>query len=266
MADGLAAQCQRRFVTLRWAPTEQSGGMRRYYSNHELELLRSHKTQLWGQATTDTDGRLKQFFEVHGSWGNSNNPVDVSYFVNQDVVEFIPEVSYINDLERTDTVIIDLDPKSPELFTFEHLRWATRAVLMVTTVKGGPLDVHFKILAHKLRFSGSRSFHIYIRLDKLYPMDDIRSVLKQNLDPLTAMHPILSYNNSRGGPKMGPPRNDFILIDCGALSRHRCVRSLWSVHNKTKRICVPLTDLESFQPQQSEPEYVLKQGPQEEVF
>lgn len=266
VAEGVVAQCHRRFVTLRWSPTEQSQGMRRYYSDQELVTLRENRTDMWGQPSVDEQRRTKQFFEIHGSWQSRTNPVDFHYFVNRGAVEFIPEVSYINDLERTDTVIVDLDPKSPELFGMPHLRWATKVVEAATTVKGGPLDINFKILAHKLRFSGSRSFHIYIRLNKLYPMDEIRTVLKQNLDPVTAMFPVLSYQNSRGGTQLGPAKNDFILIDCGALSRHRCVRSLWSIHHKTGRVCVPVSSVEDFDINQSTVEEVLKRGPVKEIF
>jgi hypothetical protein len=247
-------------------PNEQSSGMRRYYSNQEIAAIRDLRVETWGVPTLDDQGATKQFFEIHGFWQSRTNPVDFSYFVNKGMMEVIPEVSTVNDLERTDTLIIDLDPKDPALFGLDHLKWATEVVRAATTVKGGPLDVAFKILDHKLRYSGSRSFHIYIRLNKLYPMEDIRAVLKQNLDPVCQLYPVLSYQNSRGGDKVGPPRKDFILIDIGALSRHRCVRSLWSLHHKTGRVCIPVTDVRGFQIPEAEIVNVVQRGPIEERF
>lgn len=233
--------------------------LRRYYTESELSIVQNKKIPLYGY---QNEGR--NFFELHTT-GNSQSPVDIQYHANRGMIEVIPEVSEINDLERTDTVIIDLDPKDPKLFGMDHLKWSTAAVYTTVTVKNGPLDGNFKILATKFRFSGNRSFHIYIRLQKKYQFEDIRKTLKTCLEPLTKLYPVLRYQNMRT-TNVGPPRTDFILIDVGAMSRHRCVRALWSLHNKTNLVCVPVTDINSFDISQSEVANVLRNGSVHESF
>lgn len=252
----LADQFKRRYMTMRW-----DGFMRRHYNYQEIEALKTYRVKLLGRP----DEGQTPFFEVHGSWGSINNPVDIEYFINAGAQEFIPEVSYINDLDRTDTIIIDLDPKDPKMFDFEATRMATKIVHAALCVKGGPLDVNFKVLGWKFRFSGNRSFHIYIRLGRLYRFEELRTIVKENLNPVIEIYPHLSYTNLRGG-KNGPPRTDFMLVDVGALARHRCVRSLWSLHHKTRMACIPVENLDTFDRKEAFVDAVLQKGAVSEVF
>lgn len=255
IADAITEQCRRRYVTLRY-----DFGMRRHYNPQELQALRSYGVTLCGR-----DSVAEPFFELHERAKNPNNPADIAYFVKNGVVEFIPEVATYHDLDRTDTAIVDLDPKSKELFSFDYVKWATRVVHAATTVKGGPLDVNFKVQGWKFRFSGNRSLHLYIRLGKLFPLNDIREVLKETMEVVNVQYPVLSAVNLRGKNGESAP-NNYILVDIGAMSRHRCVRSLWSLHAKTGRVCVPVDNVDKFQPETASQEEVLRRGPVQEVW
>jgi len=252
IAESLVEQFDRRFITLRF-----DHGMRRHYDERELQLLRERRITLW---------RLmdKPFFEIHQALGDRRNPVDLAYYLDQGVVEFIPEVSTIYDLNRTDTIIIDLDPKNPNLFDFEDTRGATKVVDVALCGQGSVLTTQFNVIDRKYRFSGNRSFHIYIRLDKPHHFEPVREAVKASLDVVTKMYPVLSYKNLRAADGSG--RDDYILVDIGALSRHRCVRSLWSVHAKTLKACVPVENLDSFQRETATLEAVLARGRVEEKF
>lgn len=253
IAESLLNQFNRRFLTLRF-----DFGLRRHYSEAEMRLLHAKRVRLWRMMP-------KPFIEIHQFLGDVNNPVDLAYFLKIGVQEFIPEVSTIYDLNRTDTIIIDLDPKDPELFSFEDLREATKVVDTALLTSGSALMTDFNVLARKMRFSGNRSFHLYIRLDKPHHFEELRAAVKKSLDVVTEMYPDrLSYRNLRDSRGQG--RKDYILIDIGALSRHRCVRSLWSLHHKTALACVPVADVATFQKDEASTDIVLERGPVEEIF
>lgn len=221
-------------------------------------MLRQKRVKLWRETSNP-------FFELHQARGDVKNPTDLAYFLSQGVIEFIPEVSTIFDLNRTDTIIIDLDPKDPNKHSFEDTRQATKVVYASLLTKGSPLREALSVVSVKLRFSGNRSFHIYIRLDRPHRFEEIRDPVKASLDTVTKMYPRdLSYRNLRSADGSG--RDDYILIDIGALSRHRCVRSLWSVHHKTKLVCVPVDDLDTFDRECSTMEAVLAKGKTLESF
>lgn len=259
VSDSIIHQCHRKYVTLRYKMADGECPLRRYYTESELRDIHSRKDRLFG---AENEGKF--FFEIQGA-GNIHNPLDLHYHAARGLMEVIPEVSEINDLERTDTIIVDLDPKDPQKFGMDHLKWSTNAVYSMIAAAGGPVDGNFKIEATKFRFSGNRSFHIYMRLQKRYPFVEIRKALKASLEPLTNQYPFLRYQNMKT-TKAGPPPSDFILIDIGAMSRHRCVRSLHSLHYKTGLVCVPVTDINGFEIGMSKVEHVIANGPVREVF
>lgn len=244
--QSLLSQFRNRYVTVRFPY-----GLRRHYSEWEQRQLQSYKLELWRREENP-------FFEIHDH-GDNNNPTHLDFFIKRGAVEWIPEVSTVFDLDRSDTVIVDLDPKDPT-YTFDQLKGATRVVHTALCSPGSPLVTECKVRAWKFRFSGNRSFHIYIKLDRPYEFPPVREIVKKSLKVVTDMYPQLSYQNRRSG------NDNFILIDIGALARHRCVRSLWSLHYKTALACVPVTDVESFQREQASPEVIVRQGEQTEVF
>ena len=253
IAEALLKQCYRRFVTLRF-----DYGLARHYNDSELRMLRQKRATMWRVMEEKT------FYEIHTFTGDKNNPTDLSYFIKAGVKEFIPEVSTVFDLDRTDTVIIDLDPKDPNRFSFEDTRQATDMVLRALVSPGMPFVSEFKVEAVKLRFSGNRSFHIYVRVDRPHRFPELREAVKKSIDLVTAHNPLFTYKNLRGPDGHG--RKDYLLIDIGALSRHRCVRSLWSLHHKTGLVCVPVPNLHTFDRESATPEKVLAAGPVEERF
>jgi len=246
-------------VTMRFRTSGGDAPLRRYYTSSDMQAIKAHRSPLVG---APNEGRY--FFEVQNV-RNAHDPISLDYQAARGLIEVIPEVSEVNDMERTDTIIVDMDPKNPKLFGMEHLKWTTKAVYAAIAVKGGPVDANFKIEKVKLRFSGNRSFHIYLLLQKRYPFEDIRKALKEALKPLTDAHPFLRYQNMKT-TKAGPPRDDFILIDIGAMSRHRCVRSLYSLHHKTGLVCVPVADIDAFEMPHSKVDHVLSVGPVQETF
>lgn len=224
-------QCRNRFVAIRF-----DWGMLRHPSKNDIGNARRV-----GYDFVIHDG--KPFITLTKA-GSGGRPDDIVYWVSRGALEFIPEVSEYNDLDRSDFFVVDLDPKSPD-FSFDDLRASTLKVL-------GRLkewlasDSRFSLRAVEVRFSGNRSFHLYFRFNQKYDLTVIRDALKIALDPIDDVDSGLSYHNVRD-------RKDFILIDIGAVARHRCVRSLGSLHAKTGRRCIPLEEsrISSFQPEEA---------------
>lgn len=224
-------QCLDRFVCLRF-----DWGMVRHPTRVEL----NSKADFPG-----VDG--KRFIAFRTNDGTKHSPTDLSYWVNRGTIEFIPEVTRWTDLDRADNFVIDLDPKSED-FSFDDLKKST--LLVLEAILASSLRPQIKEL--NVRFSGNRSFHLYFRLTGIMALKDIREQVKVTLDVLESQHKDLSYHNVRD-------RTDFILIDIGAIARHRCVRSLFSLHAKTGRCCVPLhrNQIQDFDPATATIENVL---------
>lgn len=165
---------------------------------------------------------------------NGVDPTGLQYWINAGVLEFIPEVSRIYDLERTDTAIIDLDPKD-DSFGFDQVKEAV--VLVMDRVRISKIGGILKD-TYRLRYSGNRSIHLYLDLTQMVSLFALRKELQLVLGQMSGW---LSCKNLEG-------RKDYIYIDIGAMAVHRCVRSLWSLHHKTGKACVPVVDLKSFDP------------------
>lgn len=249
----LLKQCYRRYVTLRF-----DFGLARHYRDFELDLIRRARMDLWRALENP-------HYEIHQAHGNENLPIDLSYFLKRGVIEFIPEVSTVFDLNRTDTVIIDLDPKDPKQFSFDEIKGATAATIEAVLHSNSAFTRNVGHVAHKLRFSGNRSFHIYVKLPKPLKFEEIRPHLKSSLDVLVKMYRGLVHYEPLT-KNDGSPRTDYLFIDIGALSRHRCVRSLWSIHAKTNMACVPVPELMTFDKESATIDAVLSRGPQQEIF
>lgn len=251
IGQSIVSQCKDRFVTVRF-----NYGLRRHYSAAELKWLQDIHATLRG---VQYGSQEQPFFEIHRAYHQYDNPTDLQWYARNGGVEIIPEVSQIYDLDRTDTVIIDLDPKDPAIFSFDDLRGATKVVYAALCTKGSPLMAQFNVEAVKFRFSGNRSFHIYIKLDKPYHFHPLREAVKESLDIAIGMYPSLSYKNLRN-------RSDYILIDIGALARHRCVRALWSLHHKTGLVCIPVQNIDTFKREEASLDAVRAKGAVQEVF
>lgn len=223
--SALFRQCRDRFVCLRF-----DWGMVRHLTKHEQYY------QDKAPSFVRKDGKPFIAFVNPGN-GRGSNPYELAYWIDRGVVEFIPEVSDYSDLDRSDYFVIDLDPKDDQ-FSFDDLRSATKRV--AKAVWNSPLRPLIREL--NVRFSGNRSFHLYFRLTEKTDLVKIREAVKAQIDGIADEH--LTYHNLRD-------HKDFILIDIGAIARHRCVRSLYSVHQKTGRVCVPLRfdEVDSFDPQ-----------------
>lgn len=235
-------------------------GMLRHYSKQRGELA---KLAMFGSKPL-----LEDFIQFQFNNENEKNPADIQYWINQGVTEFIPEVTTVYDLDRSTFIVIDLDPKDPTVYDFEATRQATARVLdtlMGVAWDGTPLKLRgIPAKGFRLRFSGNRSFHIYIDLLEPTDLKKLREQVKELLDvgieptlddPNEKLH--MTYHNVRD-------RKDYILVDIGAIARHRCVRSLWSVHAKTGWVCCPVENLFTFQRERAQMEEVLARGPQDE--
>jgi len=254
----IVRQGHHRYMTVRY-----EWGMARHYAKWEMGAISRNETQLWGKPP---ENGKNPFIEIHKAEGDTYDPTDFSYFLRKNVIEFIPEVSTVNDHGRTDCLIIDLDPKSKD-FTWDDLITATKRTidcLLTPSLEddGVPLtqtQEEFSVRDWKLRFSGNRSFHIYIQLDKRVNFLVARDAVKRLLNEEEDDH--YTYHNVRG-------RDDFVLVDIGAIARHRCVRSLYSVHAKTGLVCVPVPrdGLDQFGFESALPERVVAQGPTGERF
>jgi hypothetical protein len=222
-------QCQDRYVCLRFPDR-----MQRHPGRDEREV--------------SPGTRYSDFIELVTDAGN--NPRSVQYWINRGVQEFIPEVTTKWDMDRSDFFAIDLDPKNPD-FNFHQLKVAT--VVVQRSVVANDNIRSFLLPHFNLRFSGNRSFHLYFRLRIPRDLVWIREQVKLALDAVTSRTGVLSYRNVKD-------RDDYILVDIGAIARHRCVRSLWSVHHKTNRVCVPLAmeELMDFNPATATMEAVLE--------
>lgn len=249
-------QCQERNVCIR-----HDWGMVRHFNKTESDKL----------AARGVSPLLEDFIQFQSCGTAVDSPADIQYWINKHTLEFIPEVMSVYDLDRSEYFVVDLDPKDPNIFSFEDTRRATQLVLVALfgpDGDGAPLKARgVPVNGYKLRFSGNRSFHIYGGLSERLELKKIREAVKDILDH--AIEPSmeapfddklrLSYHNIRD-------RKDFILVDIGAIARHRCVRSLWSVHAKTGFVCVPVENLNTFQRDSAEMTKALAAGPQEERY
>lgn len=267
VAQAIVDQARHRYMTVRF-----DWGMCRHLARHDLKeakLAISNGTVPWVPLDENP------FIEIHSVTGEG--PYSLDYWVRRGAIEFIPEVSDVHDLNRTDVVIVDLDPKD-EKFQWQDLVDATKKVMMALLGTIQPEGVDFlrqtgtvpfsrvgadtgvTVRDCKLRFSGSRSFHIYIQLEKRAEFPAIRTALKAILDPLEKeTNGNLTYHNLRD-------RKDFILVDIGAVARHRCVRSLYSMHAKTGRICIPVKQLDGFEKESAAAPAVTQRGRETERF
>lgn len=263
VAQAIVDQARHRYMTVRF-----EWGMCRHLIRGDLaeaKLAIGKGTVPWVALDSNP------FIEIHSASGEG--PYSLDYWVRRGAIEFIPEVSDVHDLDRTDVVIVDLDPKD-EKFQWQDLVDATKKVmetLLGTVQPEGvafhkangalPLDqVGLPVRDCKLRFSGSRSFHIYIQLEKRTDFPTIRTALKKLLDPLEVESAgNLTYHNVRD-------RKDFILVDIGAVAKHRCVRSLYSMHAKTGRICIPVKQIDGFDKERSAAPVVVQRGVESERF
>jgi len=235
------------YYSIPWVRTEILDQCRgRYVCLRFPDRLQRHPGR--GERNAMPDLRYSDFIELTADDGN--NPRSVQYWVNRGVQEFIPEVTTKWDLDRSDFFAIDLDPKNPE-FSFHQLKIATVVVQRAVVAND---NLRPLLLPNfNLRFSGNRSFHLYFRLKSPLDLVWIREQVKFALDAVTSRTGVLSYRNIKD-------RDDYILVDIGAIARHRCVRSLWSVHHKTNRVCVPLAmeELMNFDPATATMEAVVE--------
>jgi hypothetical protein len=82
--------------------------LKRNYSKQDLCL--ESKNKLWG------DGK---HIELHNASTDISDITSLGYYLNKGVVEFIPETSTIFDPDRSDVIVIDIDPKGD--FTWEDI-------------------------------------------------------------------------------------------------------------------------------------------------
>jgi DNA primase catalytic subunit len=120
------------------------------------------------------------------------------------------------------------------------------------------LNQVYPIRGWKFRFSGNRSYHLYIKFWWLHELKQVREIVKSALDVVCGMYSQLTYSASDAEGK--------IYIDIGAIAKHRCVRSLWSLHNKTGRVCIPVSNLKTFKREDAELDKVISIGEVKEIF
>jgi hypothetical protein len=258
--EAIYHECENRNVAIR-----QSWGMIRHYTAADMKRF---------QGKTPARPLYMDFIQFQSAGTQPDHPADVQFWVNRHTYEFIPEVSTVYDLDRSDYCIIDLDPKDPVLYDFEDTRAATKLVLetlMGPLGDGAPLKrLDLPVTGYKLRFSGNRSFHIYIGFAQRMPLVAMRDAIKKVLDgslessmeepfSVNGKELRLSYHNVRD-------RKDFILTDIGAIARQRCVRSLYSCHAKTGMVCVPVKNLVAFKRESATIEAVLARGHEPEEY
>lgn len=224
--EAIFRQCADRYVCMRFW-----NGLQRHYGPEE----RQYNPRLRGSAYISFDSL------------DAVGPHGLQYWINKGVQEFIPEVSTRNDLDRSEYFVIDLDPKGEKL-GIPEVRVATVQVLC-SMLRSSFAQQNFRN-HYWVRYSGNRSFHLYFWLKRRQDMVKIREAVKVVVGAMN--NPGLSYQNLRG-------KTDYILVDIGAIARHRCVRSLWSVHHKTGRVCVPLLykDIPRFDPNSATVDNVL---------
>lgn len=250
IASALLQQCYWRYLSVRFP-----FGLRRHFNIHEINSLNRKSVQLFRPTTTDTH---LPFFELHKADGDIEDPSDIYYYIEQGAVEFIPEVSTVFDMDRSDVIIIDLDPKGS--FSWHDIRYAMVLTHEYLCKFDSPLAREFVVENWKFRFSGNRSFHLYIKLQRPYEFKIVKEYVKKSLDPLVARFPdYLTYDVKTAEGK--------IYIDIGAMAKHRCVRSLWSLHHKTGMVCVPIfNNVMEFDLNESIPDRVIARGPVSESF
>lgn len=244
IADAVVRQCRHRYVALR----SSDGEMRRHYSDAARQRCFDWNLSCWPGPEMSTG-----FVEIHRVRG-AEDPTALQYHVERGLVEVIPEVSIAWDLERSPILCIDLDPKfDMKLDDLKgQLDWIARAFPVGLPIEGAP------VVGRKVRFSGNRSLHLWLALERPVPMAAARLAVEKALMPLVKSRPILTLDVKQDGR--------VVYVDTKTIAKHRCVRCLYSLHLKTGLCCVPVFDLHTFQREHATPEEVLRIGPQQEVF
>lgn len=244
IATAMLPQLRFRYVALRTL-----SAMFRHYDTDGIAKLLKYDSDLW--LPTENP-----FVEIHRATG-PDDPLSLEYHVRRGVIEFIPEVTTIFDADRSATILVDLDPKSMQIGLADLLFAASLVTLAL-----GPnsqFDGGGRVRGVKYRYSGNRSIHVILKLDKLYPVNELRSAVRAALEPLVRSYPThLSLDNM--------PIGSYIYLDCNAIARGRAVRALYSLHHKTGLACVPVPTLETFDIRQADPEFVLRNPLVDEAF
>ncbi len=197
----------------------------------------------------------KPLIEIHRARGSAD-PTSLEYQVDHGAAEVIPEVSTVFDLDRSPVVTVDLDPK---MDCTDDFLVQTTGVILQLLGQNGRLAANYKIMGVKVRFTGNRSMHVIVGFAKPQKLDEVREAVRDALKTICGPKSMFSTE-----PEVGDRK--FFYLDIGVIAKHKCVRSLYSLHAKTGLVCVPVPDILSFRREHAEPKYVLKTGPIEELF
>lgn len=194
------------------------------------------------------------FIELHRAKGEAD-PTALQHHLDRGIVEIIPEVSIAWDLDRSAIICLDLDPKFD--MPFDDLKvqidWMAKALPVGVDLLDG-----ITVVAHKIRYSGNRSLHLWLALSKPTDLAACREAVKRRLGPVVRSRPILTLDPKQDGR--------VVYLDVNTMARHRCVRCCYSLHMKTGLVCVPVVNLDRFEKEQAAPEEVLKRGHVAEPF
>jgi DNA primase len=245
IADAVTRECRHRLVMVRTA-----NAIVRHYHADAARRLADWSISRWPSSHND---RTDPFIEIHRPAG-PGDPTSLEYHVRAGVIEFVPEVSKVWDLERAPTFCVDLDPKfdiAPSLL-IECMR------MLADRLKPGTVLHSRSVIDRKFRFSGNRSLHMWVALDLPAKLDTIRAAVKERLEPVIKSTKLMTLDLTRQG--------NVVYVDLGTIAKSKCVRALYSLHAKTGLCCVPLDNLEQFDRSQADPAVVLRDGPRTERF
>lgn len=232
VANAIVRQCRLKYTTVRYP-----NALLRHYRRPINEDIASN---MWLPVTKSGN----PFFEIHRVGDDPRDMLSFRHFVESGAVEFIPATSRVYDLDRASTVCVDLDPKVDiDLHVQKEILIAVYRCLSPGTffaAKRGLVGCEF-------RHSGNRSFHVWLHLQRPSNLAGLKADIKEALTPFVNTNKGFTFDNQE---------NATLLLDCGSLARNRCTRSLWSLHWKTSRVCVPVPDIKAFRVEDTEIEEV----------
>jgi bifunctional non-homologous end joining protein LigD len=150
---------------------------------------------------------------------------DLAYVVNLGCIDLNPHPVQAEDLDRPDELRIDLDP-------VPGVEW--QQILDVALVVRSVLEDHG--LSAWPKTSGSRGFHIYSRIDPLWPYRDVRTAAETVAREVENRAPDLATS------KWWKEERQGVFVDFNQNAKDRTVASAYSVRpTPDARVSTPLT-------------------------
>lgn len=136
----------------------------------------------------------------------------LGYLANQACVTLHPWLSRVDELDRPDALVIDLDPPGDAFEPARRAALRVRALLDDLGLPGYP------------KLTGSRGVHVLVPLDRSAGFDEVRAFAREAMDELAARYPEELTTEQRKAKRRGR-----LYLDTGRNAYGQTAVAPWSV-------------------------------------